>query len=757
MDNKLEQNKSAHIQRIQEINLSLSRIQKDILNSSESDELTHTIIRELPQRVCGIATSDIDSHFCVNYNNGSSLRSYDIKTGACTYQQNWQSDTNHQFQGSSFHAPFYMATSKESGMLRVFSLNDKKSMIAVTNSRHIVHDAILTPDGLISTCNDDGRCSIYTTSDWRFIRTLHWKDETPALSIALVPKSHFILIGHSDGVVDKFDYITGENIFSIKVSDQPIISLSSSQTYFCAASKYELFLINLYGKIIRIFNTGRPVTQVKISYGDCWTHTPRLLRSRAFNPKFLFELIFVGMESGDIQVYENFQTEYTFIIEGHKKAVTSLLIHPDGRIFSGSEDGTVRQFDYNSKRCTKVYYEFDGNRSAAFSSDSKYLCVSGIMDDNAKLIDLQTGLVRYEFQHQNSVRSVAFAKVNNKEYVFSAGWDGRIKQWDIQTGDLICEFEVNGKICDLKISGDYLLAGFYIIGKSGGFYAFDLPTRMLLYICEDHQCVDPPGQTVAIVPYRKFIYSAADDGMIFKYDLGNNIAINSFNHGDSIRCLAITNDGKRLFSASTDYTTKIWNTSSGKLEGVLKGHRMYIYSVVLTLDNKFIFSADNNGVINKFNLSTGEIIRNYHSPSLKRIWMLKITNDGRTLLSCSEDSTVGFYDTETLELLGSYYNLSGSFLWTTEPVKDTFKTYYWTDRLDRIKVFEKISGLSSDENTIDEKRINEYHAVYNNQKIVMSRLNRNNFYDILKTATEMINQKVQYDKLINGSNLKLIS
>jgi WD40 repeat protein len=43
-------------------------------------------------------------------------------------------------------------------------------------------------------------------------------------------------------------------------------------------------------------------------------------------------------------------------------------------------------------------------------------------------------------------------------------------------------------------------------------------------------------------------------------------------HGHLVLALAYSPDGKRLATASTDKTVKLWNAETGKLQATLKGH-----------------------------------------------------------------------------------------------------------------------------------------------------------------------------------------
>ena len=81
------------------------------------------------------------------------------------------------------------------------------------------------------------------------------------------------------------------------------------------------------------------------------------------------------------------------------------------------------------------------------------------------------------------------------------------------------------------------------------------------------------------------------------------------------------------------------------------------------------------------------------------------------------------WDLKTGELLVTMYNLADGFLWATPPTENAPSGWLWTNRKDLISVVERKKDGSDPRALADGNPDREaYLALYNDQKMVMSRL-----------------------------------
>jgi len=162
----------------------------------------------------------------------------------------------------------------------------------------------------------------------------------------------YIIAGHQDGVVSKYDAKTGEFITSIKVHDGLVTDLqfSDDKTYFITSSKDKTSKIldvdNL--NILKQFESDSP------------------LNTAAITPLKNFVVLGGGQEARDVtttaasqgkfeaRFYHKIFEDEIGRVKGHFGPLNYIAVHPKGTGYaSGGEDGYVRVHSFD-----KSYFDF---------------------------------------------------------------------------------------------------------------------------------------------------------------------------------------------------------------------------------------------------------------------------------------------------------------------------------------------------------------------------------------------------------------
>ncbi len=106
---------------------------------------------------------------------------------------------------------------------------------------------------------------------------------------------------------------------------------------------------------------------------------------------------------------------------------------------------------------------------------------------------------------------------------------------------------------------------------------------------------------------------------------------NAFAHRENVCALAITPDGRRLVSCSSDKTIKLWSLPEGSLEKKLAGHDGVVNSVAVGSSGKVLVSGGTDRRIRLWSLPEGTEVRSIEVDNSPLI--VAISSDRRSLAS----------------------------------------------------------------------------------------------------------------------------
>ncbi len=120
--------------------------------------------------------------------------------------------------------------------------------------------------------------------------------------------------------------------------------------------------------------------------------------------------------------------------------------------------------------------------------------------------------------------------------------------------------------------------------------------------------------------------------------------IKSFSgHSSSVYSVVFSLDGKYIASASADNTMKLWDVSSGQCVRTFSEHSYSVFSVAFSPNGKYIASASNDKTIKLWNVSSGTCVGTFsgHSDGVNSV---AFSPDGKYIASGSYDKTIKLWN-----------------------------------------------------------------------------------------------------------------
>ncbi|KZO92972.1 hypothetical protein CALVIDRAFT_285545 [Calocera viscosa TUFC12733] len=124
-------------------------------------------------------------------------------------------------------------------------------------------------------------------------------------------------------------------------------------------------------------------------------------------------------------------------------------------------------------------------------------------------------------------------------------------------------------------------------------------------------------------------------------------------HNKSIRCIAVSPDGRWIASGSEDQTIRIWDIETGAAIGEpLVGHEDWVMTVAFSPDGMRVASGSGDKTIRMWDVETGTAIGEPLAGHDDRVLSVAFSPDGKRIASGSADEAIRMWDAETLAAIG---------------------------------------------------------------------------------------------------------
>ncbi len=272
--------------------------------------------------------------------------------------------------------------------------------------------------------------------------------------------------------------------------------------------------------------------------------------------------------------------------------------------------------------------------------------VSGSSDGRIRMWDVESGEALQTLEgHSSEVNAVA---VLDSYCVVSGSSDRTLRVWDVESGRALQILKNSSQVNAVAVLNSHRVVSSSIDGR---LRVWDLESGQLLEVL---QSLSDWVSTVAVLDSRRVVVGS-DVGRLWVWDVESGQALQVLEgHSSAVNAMAVL-DIRRAVSGSDDGTLRVWGVESGQVLQVLEGHS-YGINAVAVLDSRRVVSGSADRTLRVWDVENGQVLQvlEGHSDTVDALAVL----GGRLVISGSKRGTLRVWD---LERGQSHHALQGHF------------------------------------------------------------------------------------------------
>jgi WD40 repeat protein len=502
--------------------------------------------------------------------------------------------------------------------IKVWDLKQIKLLRKIEAFKENIGPIALMPDGKTAIISIGKRLEIWNIEGGKRVAPLGYhNDRIIALSLSANGKRAVSVSW--DSTLKSWDLEKSREISSLSVLNPDIIAINADcqrGLYMSHSGSFAIWDIN-NGKVIKKRNIPDDEQDKRLFLTAALSSDAKRV--------FLCEMNKIGI--WDIDKEKEIGS-----LEGHPNNISAIAVSSNANLLFSSAvaSNSIFVYDLGKNIERKLKGHINWITALSVSSNEKYV-VSGDADRKIKVWDSRNGEELYSLDGEGPVVD-AIAISPDSKYFFSASKLGKLKLYDL---------ELRREIASLDHDDHTYAAAFTLDGK----HVISIHPNQINILEVESEKNELHSKDLPISLENLFAVSPA--GFIIS-TINNLINVWNFNkgwlqtildgHGGPITSIALTPNGLRLISASTDKSCKVWDLETGKELAAFDRHDENVYIIATSPDGFWAASVSTDNVFGLWKIEDGESIGYAKIDSKERIRSFNLNKDATRAILLMKDA-----------------------------------------------------------------------------------------------------------------------